>query len=103
MTQGDKEFINRIQISQLVNDDPYADDFYYQVYAAIRNRQAQPQIPPFSPQASGAVLGHERGRHRSRGSESGMLKMQQLVLRIVNDARAKRKPKSTQRKYSPRI
>jgi DNA topoisomerase 2-associated protein PAT1 len=88
MTQGDKDFINRIQISQLVTDDPYADDFYFQVYTAIRNRQAQPQMSSFSPHVGGA------GRHRSRGSESGLLKMQQQVLRIVNDAR--RKPKLTQ-------
>ncbi|CAG8539119.1 11531_t:CDS:10 [Diversispora eburnea] len=93
MTQNDKEFINRIQISQLVTDDPYADDFYYQVYTAIRTRQPNPQI--FSPQIGGAgFMGQERGRHRSRGSESGSLKMQQQVLRIVNDAR--RKPKMTQ-------
>src|SRR3954447_19069092 len=90
MTQGDKDFINRIQISPLVTDDPYADDFYFQVYTAIRNRQVQPQMSSFSPHVGGA------GRHRSRGSESGLLKMQQQVLRIVNDAR--RKPKLTQRK-----
>ncbi|KAG9293188.1 hypothetical protein G9A89_010525 [Geosiphon pyriformis] len=94
MTQNDKEQINRFQISQLVTDDPYSDDFYYQVYTAIRSRQAQSQMPPFSPHSNGAMIGHERGRHRSRGSESGMYKMQQQVLRIVNDA--KRKPKSTQ-------
>ncbi|CAI2184272.1 2899_t:CDS:10, partial [Funneliformis geosporum] len=95
MTQSDKDFINRIQISQLVTDDPYADDFYFQVYTAIRSRQAQPQMSAFSPHMGGAgFMGHERGRHRSRGSESGLLKMQQQVLRIVNDAR--RKPKLTQ-------
>ncbi|CAG8520229.1 10080_t:CDS:2 [Acaulospora colombiana] len=95
MTQSDKDYINRIQISQLVTDDPYADDFYYQVYTAIRTRQQQPQMSAFSPQAGGTgFMGHERGRHRSRGSESGLLKMQQQVLRIVNDAR--RKPKMTQ-------
>ncbi|CAG8631299.1 2559_t:CDS:10 [Ambispora gerdemannii] len=93
MTQNDKDYINRIQISQLVTDDPYSDDFYYQVYTAIRNRQTQSQMGPFSPNASGGGAGQER-RHRNRGSESGMLKMQQQVLRIVNDAR--RKPKSTQ-------
>lgn len=90
MTQSDKEFISRIQISQLVTDDPYADDFYYQVYTAIRSRQPQSQM--FSPQIGGTgFMGQER-RHRNR--ESGLLKVQQQVLRIVNDAR--RKPKMTQ-------
>ncbi|KAK2463708.1 hypothetical protein APHAL10511_004459 [Amanita phalloides] len=35
MTQSDKDFITRIQVSQLVTQDPYADDFYAQVYGAI--------------------------------------------------------------------
>src|SRR6266498_2817768 len=95
MTQSDKDWINKIQISQLVTDDPYSDDFYFQVYNAIRNRQTQPQMSAFSPHGGAGFMGHER-RHRSRGSESGLLKMQQQVLRIVNDAR--RKPKLTQRK-----
>ncbi|GBB93839.1 hypothetical protein RclHR1_02240011 [Rhizophagus clarus] len=93
MTQSDKDWINKIQISQLVTDDPYADDFYFQVYSAIRNRQTQPHMSAFSPHGGAGFMGHER-RHRSRGSESGLLKMQQQVLRIVNDAR--RKPKLTQ-------
>jgi DNA topoisomerase 2-associated protein PAT1 len=33
MTQSDKDFITtRIQASQQVTQDPYADDFYAQVY-----------------------------------------------------------------------
>ncbi|CAJ0823341.1 8163_t:CDS:10 [Entrophospora sp. SA101] len=95
----DKDYVNRIQISQLVTDDPYADDFYCQVYSAVRSRQSQPHMGNFSHHHGGnnggGFMGHERGRHRSRGSESGLFKMQQQVLRIVNDAR--RKPKLTQR------
>ncbi|CAJ0829392.1 11655_t:CDS:10 [Entrophospora sp. SA101] len=98
MTQSDKDYVNRIQISQLVTDDPYADDFYCQVYSAVRSRQSQPHMGNFSHHHGGnnggGFMGHERGRHRSRGSESGLFKMQQQVLRIVNDAR--RKPKLTQ-------
>ncbi|POW02134.1 hypothetical protein PSTT_11977 [Puccinia striiformis] len=51
MSQGDKDFITRIQVSQLVNPshgqvgfDPYADDFYFHVYSAIRaSRMASQQ------------------------------------------------------------
>src|SRR6185295_12753735 len=89
----------RIQISQLVTDDPYADDFYYQVHSAMRSRQPQSHMGNSSHHYGGnggGFMSHERGRHRSRGSESGLFKMQQQVLRIVNDAR--RKPKLTQRK-----
>ncbi|CAG8671568.1 4625_t:CDS:2, partial [Paraglomus occultum] len=99
MTQGDKDYVNRIQISQLVTDDPYSDDFYFQVYAALRNRQ-NPNMGTFSPSLRsggsgyGGHGGYERGRHRSRGSDNGLLKMQQQLLRIVQDA--KRKPKLTQ-------
>ena len=35
MTQSDKDFITRIQVSQLVTQDPYAEDFYAQVFGAI--------------------------------------------------------------------
>lgn len=54
MSQGDKDFITRIQVSQLVNPthgqagfDPYADDFYFHVYSAIRASRmaAQQQVP----------------------------------------------------------
>ncbi|KAI9363940.1 topoisomerase II-associated protein PAT1-domain-containing protein [Zopfochytrium polystomum] len=36
MTQYEKEMIARIQFSQLVTDDPYRDDFYYQIYTTLR-------------------------------------------------------------------
>ncbi|KAG8928248.1 hypothetical protein FRC02_007187 [Tulasnella sp. 418] len=35
MTQSDKDFITRIQVSQLVTQDPYTEDFYAQVFGAI--------------------------------------------------------------------
>ncbi|KAJ3036569.1 hypothetical protein HK097_003801 [Rhizophlyctis rosea] len=35
MTQREKELIAKIQIAQLVTDDPYADDFYYQIYSSL--------------------------------------------------------------------
>ncbi|KAJ1557107.1 hypothetical protein HK096_009044, partial [Nowakowskiella sp. JEL0078] len=45
MTSHEKELIARIQISQLVSDNPYADDFYYQVYSTMvakKNATASP-------------------------------------------------------------
>ena len=35
MTQSDKDFITRIQVSQLVTSDPYTEDFYAQVYGSL--------------------------------------------------------------------
>ncbi|ORX43994.1 hypothetical protein DM01DRAFT_1340550 [Hesseltinella vesiculosa] len=82
MTQYDKDLVQRIQLHQLASGDPYADDFYYQVYSSLRMR------------ASGTKPA-EGGRGRdSRRDNSMMARMNQQVQRIVNDA--KRRPKQTQ-------
>ncbi|KAJ3102962.1 hypothetical protein HDU97_000201 [Phlyctochytrium planicorne] len=36
MTQYEKETIAKIQIAQLVTDDPLSDDFYYQIYTSLQ-------------------------------------------------------------------
>ena len=36
MTPRDKDFITRYQLSQIVSDDPYNEDFYFQVYKIIQ-------------------------------------------------------------------
>lgn len=36
MTPRDKDFITRYQLSQIVTDDPYNEDFYFQVYKIIQ-------------------------------------------------------------------
>ncbi|KAI1315365.1 hypothetical protein EDD11_000924 [Mortierella claussenii] len=89
MTQSDKDFINRIQISQLVTDDPYADDFYCQVYTALRNRHLQQMGIPGNMMDSG--VGQSDNRRRGNGRTEQ--RMQQQVQRIVSDA--KRNPKRT--------
>ncbi|KAG1595547.1 hypothetical protein G6F48_000617 [Rhizopus delemar] len=83
MTQNDKDFVNRIQLSQLASGDPYADDFYYQVYTSLRQRAGLP---------TATQVTNERGT-RGRRDESMMQRMQQQLQRIVNDA--KRRPKQT--------
>ncbi|ORX64780.1 hypothetical protein K493DRAFT_321950 [Basidiobolus meristosporus CBS 931.73] len=81
MTQGDKDYISRIQISQLVTDDPYADDFYYQMYNAF-NKKVDPGLS--SPAAEKLPSGGRRG----------LTRMQQQIKRVVEEA--KRRPRSTQ-------
>ena len=44
MGNSDKDFITRIQLSQLATADPYSSDFYAQVYSALMSRQ-QAEIP----------------------------------------------------------
>lgn len=36
MTPRDKDFITRYQLSQIVTEDPYNEDFYFQVYKIIQ-------------------------------------------------------------------
>ncbi|RUO95526.1 topoisomerase II-associated protein PAT1-domain-containing protein, partial [Jimgerdemannia flammicorona] len=112
MTQHDKDFIHRIQLSQLASDDPYSDDFYYQVYSAIRQRAGFTMGPPpagaLVPGMMNADGNNNTGRFGGGGGgrqgygphgggrreENAMWKMQQHVQRIVSDA--KRRPKQTQ-------
>jgi len=48
MTQGDRDFITRIQVSQLMNNqgingnhDPYYDDFYFEVMRSLKQGRLQ--------------------------------------------------------------
>lgn len=92
MTQHDKDLVNRIQLAQLASGDPYADDFYYQVYSSLRQRAG---IPLQSSLPHNGVS-NDNGKNGSRGrrEENMMQRMQQQLQRIVNDA--KRRPKQTQ-------
>lgn len=101
MTQSDKDFITRIQVSQLVTLDPYADDFYAQVYGAIlRSRmgiQSQDErVLKFG--SSGGVglgLASKAGNRR----QNAMQRMEQQVERIVNNARKREEEKSLHGSY----
>lgn len=92
MTDHDKMYVNRIQLSQLASGDPYADDFYYQVYSSLRQRAGLP-LQSSLPQnaANNTAEGNRNGRRRE---ENTMQRMHQQLQRIVNDA--KRRPKQTQ-------
>jgi DNA topoisomerase 2-associated protein PAT1 len=95
MTQSDKDFITRIQVSQLVSQDPYADDFYAQVYSAIvRSRMGlgaeDERVLKFG-SSGGVGLGAPiKGGNRR---PSAMQRMQQQVERIVSNARKREEEK----------
>ncbi|KAJ2970498.1 hypothetical protein NUW54_g12717 [Trametes sanguinea] len=96
MTQSDKDFITRIQVSQLVTQDPYADDFYAQVYGAIlRSRMGLPtsedRVLKFG---SGGGVGLGLGQKVPGRRQSAMQRMEAQVERIVNNARLREKEKS---------
>jgi DNA topoisomerase 2-associated protein PAT1 len=95
MTQSDKDFITRIQVSQLVTQDPYADDFYAQVYGAIvRSRLGlQPTDERVLKFGSSGGVGLGMGQKGSGRRPSAMQKMEQQVERIVNNARQREQEK----------
>ncbi|KAI0766954.1 topoisomerase II-associated protein PAT1 [Trametes elegans] len=97
MTQSDKDFITRIQVSQLVTQDPYADDFYAQVYGAIlRSRMGLPtsedRVLKFG---SGGGVGLGLGQKVPGRRQSAMQRMEAQVERIVNNARLREKEKTS--------
>jgi DNA topoisomerase 2-associated protein PAT1 len=99
MLPGDKEFITRIQLSQLVTEDPYASDFYAQVYSAIARSKlaAQGAADPNAPSvlqvgADGRGLGvgivrGAPGRTAGRLRDNAMQRMTMQVKRIVDNAK----------------
>ncbi|TFK32809.1 topoisomerase II-associated protein PAT1 [Crucibulum laeve] len=95
MTQSDKDFITRIQVSQLVTQDPYADDFYAQVYGAIlRSRMGlQSQDERVIKFGSGGGIGLGLAQKGGNRRPNAMQRMEQQVERIVSNARKREEEK----------
>lgn len=114
MTVSDKEFITRIQISQIITADPYADDFYAHIYFALRGRPgpnpglmgAPPSEanPAEAPSAQQPPKGPRRGGNANRmnAQQKAMLRMQQQVERLVADRKA-RIEKASEGKSNPNL
>ena len=114
MTQGDKDFITRIQVSQLINSsgpggshDPYVEDFYFAVMQSLKQNRAmaqqqralQPPLPGAGMQqqpTQGGNRGRQNERQKLTRRDNAMNRMAQQVQRLVDDAI--KKPRSTQRK-----
>lgn len=119
MSNSDKDFITRIQVSQLVTDDPYADDFYFHIMTAIKMSRhnaaiaaGAPGIPmgpggpagfgrpmpgPNGPQGPG---GNNNNRKPTR-QQNAMNRMAQNVQRLVDNA--KQRNNKSQCKYLPSV
>ena len=98
---GDKEFITRIQLSQLVTQDPYTSDFYAQVHSAItrarlaavgggpggRGPNDGPTVLQVGPDGRGLGVGVIRSNGGpKRLKETAMQRMTVQVKRIVENA-----------------
>lgn len=97
MTRSDKDFITRIQVSQLVTQDPYADDFYAQVYGAIlRSKMGAPNGPvsvlQLGRDGTGVGVGVPGGRGAGR-RDFAMQRMTMQVKRIVDAAKQRERTK----------
>lgn len=109
MTPQDKNFISRIQLTQLLSasnnldeqgpEAQLADDFYYQVYSQIRAASRQNPHEPANKFAqtylfqTGGRPGH--GRRHHRGGDNHMQRMEQQVQRAVAAAKERSKNKPT--------
>ncbi|SCZ91426.1 BZ3500_MvSof-1268-A1-R1_Chr1-2g01401 [Microbotryum saponariae] len=107
MSNSDKDFITRIQVSQLVTDDPYADDFYFHIMAAIKMSRHQaalaagaaPGTVPFPPLGMGpggpggrnGPGGNANNNRRPTRRENAMNRMAQNVQRLVDSAKQRNK------------
>lgn len=94
MTPQDKNFIQRIQLQQLVSinnaEDNVNEDFYYIVHSAIRARSNPQQ--PLSQFAQTYLFRH--GGRGNRRQDNHLQRMEQQVARAV--AAAKARPKASQ-------
>lgn len=92
MTPRDKDFISRIQLSQIVTDDPYVDDFYYQVHRLLKTGQAEVDNNNVA-QSYLDLSGHRLGGRHQR-ADVALQRMQQQVQKAVTYAkdRAKMQP-----------
>ncbi|KAJ3163867.1 hypothetical protein HDU88_006206 [Geranomyces variabilis] len=94
MTQYEKELIAKIQISQLVTDNPYRDDFYYIVYTSLiaANEQAadEPGKAPKGLNWQQSLL-----MDQTRGNGPNVTnRMQQQMQRLIEGRKAKPKGNS---------
>ena len=103
MTRSDKDFITRIQVSQLVTQDPYADDFYAQVYGAIlRSKMGAPgggggptgpvSVLQLGRDGTGVGVGVPGTRGAGR-RDFAMQRMTMQVKRIVDAAKQRERAK----------
>ena len=89
MTQSDKDFITRIQVSQLMMSDPYEEDFYNQVFQTLVRRRQGGQNPEGITSAFGRNDVGRRGNRR----QNAIQRMEAQVERIINNVRLREKEK----------
>ncbi|KAG8824441.1 hypothetical protein FRC19_001790 [Serendipita sp. 401] len=98
MSQSDKDFITRVQVAQLVTSDPYADDFYAQVYASIRQQRiaSENEVIRQGPSNRGGS-GGGRGPRR----ENAIQRLQAQVERMVSNMKNREQSRDNNATHGP--
>lgn len=96
MNPKDKDFVTRFQLSQIVTDDPYNEDFYAQVYRVIHPKSAPDgSVVPVSQPNSIAQAYLDQSGHRLGGrfkrADVALHRMQQQVQKAVTVAKERQK------------
>ncbi|KAK6463641.1 hypothetical protein DFJ63DRAFT_318688 [Scheffersomyces coipomensis] len=98
MNPKDKDFVTRFQLSQIVTEDPYNEDFYAQVFKVIHPKVNNAAIDHSHQNNSIAQAYLDQSGHRLGGrfkrADVALQRMQQQVQRAVTVA--KERPKLTQ-------
>ncbi|WVQ95596.1 hypothetical protein IAU59_002693 [Kwoniella sp. CBS 9459] len=92
MGSSDKDFITRIQLSQLATADPYTSDFYAQVFSALKRsrmiaegqQQEGPTVVPVAPGMGFGVGGPVGNRFGQMGQKT-MTKLTTQVKKLVEN------------------
>lgn len=85
MTPKDKDFVTRFQLSQIVTDDPYNEDFYSQVYKVLNSSTGENNMNSLA-QKYLEQSGHRLGG-RSKRADIALQRMQQQVSKAVSVAK----------------
>ncbi|QPG72974.1 hypothetical protein FOA43_000278 [Brettanomyces nanus] len=85
MNPRDKDFVTRFQLSQIVTDDPYNEDFYCQVYKVLNSSVEENSMNSLAKKYL-EQSGHRLGG-RSKRADIALQRMQQQVSRAVSVAK----------------
>ncbi|KAH3661339.1 hypothetical protein OGAPHI_006746 [Ogataea philodendri] len=85
MNPRDKDFVTRVQLSQIVTDDPYNEDFYCQVYKVLNSSVGEEDMNSIA-QKYLDQSGHRLGGREKR-ADVALQRMQQQVSKAVTVAK----------------
>ena len=96
MTQYEKETIAKIQIAQLVTENPYEDDFYYQVFRDLVNaKEAKENINEEEVSSPKEAVAWRQALLMKQSRSSGLLSQEmQSQMKTLIEGR-KQRPKGT--------